>query len=169
MINALFAADQFGGIGQAGTLPWPHNSNDLRNFKQLTDGHVVVMGRRTWDDPKMPKPLKGRIVYVATNTPIYEAATIKGDLLEQVTALEKSHPNKTIWVVGGADILAQCSDLYDRIYLTHFKGNFKIDTKVNLKSLLATYRIVSATAAPDDNCTFVVYESIFDRSKRSTD
>lgn len=164
MINALFAADQFGGIGFNGSLPWPHNSTDLKNFKRLTDGHIVVMGRRSWDDPKIPKPLKGRIAYVATNRPVDYAIHISGNIPEEVKKLEKLYPNKTIWVVGGADILEQCRDLYDRIYLTHFKGNYRIDTKVNLKSLLAGYHFVEATADPKENCTFVVYESLFKRS-----
>jgi dihydrofolate reductase len=163
MINALFASDRFGGIGFNGTLPWPHNSNDLKNFKALTQGHVVVMGRRSWDDPKLPKPLPGRTVYVATTRGIEHARPIKGDIVEEVSKLEKMYPNKTIWVVGGADILEQCRDLYDRIYLTHFKGNFRIDTKVDLKSILTGYQIKQASADPKDNCTFVVYESIFKR------
>ena len=88
MINALFASDQFGGIGFNGTLPWPHNSNDLKNFKRLTDGHVVVMGRRSWDDPKLPKPLPGRTVYVATNRGVEHAKPIKGNITEEVLKLE---------------------------------------------------------------------------------
>lgn len=164
MINALFAADQFGGIGFNGTLPWPHNPSDLKNFKSLTDGHVVVMGRRSWDDPKLPKPLPGRTAYIATNRPVQHARPIKGNIAEEVKRLEKMHPNQTIWVVGGAEILEQCRDLYDRIYLTHFKGNFRIDTKVNLKSVLSGYRVVRASADPKENCTFLVYESIFKRT-----
>lgn len=167
MINALFAADQFGGLGYNGTLPWPHNSSDLKNFKQLTDGHVVVMGRRSWDDSKLPKPLPNRTVYVATNRAVMHASPIKGDIAAEVLKLEKIYPNKIIWVVGGADILKQCGDLYDRIYLTHIKGTYKIDTKVDLKSILSGYRMVEASAAPQDNCSFVVYESIFNRVKTS--
>ena len=56
MINAIFAADHYGGIGFRGSVPWPHNSSDLKHFKTLTEGHIVVMGRRTYDDPKMPAP-----------------------------------------------------------------------------------------------------------------
>jgi dihydrofolate reductase len=163
MINALFASDQFGGIGFNGTLPWPHNSNDLKNFKSLTNGHVVVMGRRSWDDPKLPKPLPGRTAYVATNRPVEHARPIRGNIAEEVLKLEKMYPNKIIWVVGGAEILEECHALYDRIYLTHFKGNFRIDTKVNLKSMLAGYQFKEASADPKDNCTFVIYESIFKR------
>jgi dihydrofolate reductase len=164
MINALFAADQFGGLGVNGTLPWPHNSSDMKRFKQLTDGHVVVMGRRSWDDPKLPKPLPNRTVYVATSRPVTHARVIKGDLEEEIIKLKRTHPDKTIWVVGGAEILEQCKDLYDRIYLTHIKGAYKIDTKVDLKSILSGYRMVEASAEPHNNCTFVVYESIFKRS-----
>jgi dihydrofolate reductase len=161
MINALFAADQFGGIGFNGTLPWPHNSSDLKRFKQLTDGQVVVMGRRSWDDPKLPKPLPNRTVYVATNRAVQHARVIKDNLYDEIITLNKAHPDKTIWVVGGAEILEQCKDLYDRIYLTHFRGNYKIDTKVDLKSMLSGYRIVEASASPNESCTFVVYESLF--------
>jgi len=164
MINALFAADQFGGMGLNGSLPWPHNSSDLKQFKRLTDGHVVVMGRRSWDDPKLPKPLEGRTVYVATTRPVQHATPIAGDIRTAVQAVQAQHPNKTIWVVGGPEILEQCQDLYDRIYLTHIKGVYKIDTKINLKSMLSGYRMVSASAAPSDNCTFTVYESIFKRT-----
>jgi len=163
-INALFAADQFGGMGLNGTLPWPHNSSDLKQFKKLTDGHVVVMGRRSWDDPKLPKPLAGRTVYVATNRPVQHASPIKGDIRAAVQAMQAQHPDQTVWVVGGPEILEQCQDLYDRIYLTHIKGVYKIDTKINLKSMLSGYRMVSASAAPSDNCTFTVYESIFKRT-----
>ena len=163
-INALFAADQFGGMGLNGSLPWPHNSSDLKQFKRLTDGQVVVMGRRSWDDPKLPKPLEGRTVYVATTRPVQHATPIAGDIRTAVQAVQAQHPNKTIWVVGGPEILEQCQDLYDRIYLTHIKGVYKIDTKINLKSMLSGYRMVSASAAPEDNCTFTVYESIFKRT-----
>lgn len=164
MINAIFAADHYGGLGFDGTLPWPHNSSDLKRFKQLTEGHVVVMGRNSWDDPKLPKPLPNRTVYVATTRPLQHASVIKGDLQEAVFKLKSTHPNKTIWVVGGADILEQCRDLYDRIYLTHIKGSYKIDTRVDLKSILSGYRMVEASSAPHDNCTFVTYESIFKRT-----
>jgi dihydrofolate reductase len=164
MINAIFAADMFGGMGLQGTLPWPHNSSDLKNFKRLTEGGIVVMGRRTYDDPKMPKPLPNRTVYVVSNRMIADSVhQIRGDIVSKILQLEKDNPNQTIWVIGGADILEQCESIYDKIYLTHVKGSYKIDTKVNLKSLLSGRLMSSASASPEDNCTFVVYESIFRR------
>jgi len=166
MINAIFAADMYGGLGLQGSLPWPHNSNDLKHFKNLTTGGIVVMGRRTYDDPKMPKTLKDRTVYVVSNRMIADSVhQIKGDIVSKILKLEQANPDRTIWVIGGADVLEQCESIYDRIYLTHIKGSYRADTKINLKLLLSRRLMRSASAAPEDNCTFVVYESIFRRSK----
>jgi dihydrofolate reductase len=168
MIKALFAADQFGGIGLQGTLPWPHNRSDMQHFHRLTHGHVVVMGRRTWDDPKMPKPLKDRTVYVATNRLIADSVhTISGNIADEVLKLEQQYPEKTIWVIGGAEIIEQCEGIYDRIHLTHVKGAYRTDTQVNLKGLLSGCPVRCASAAPEDNCTFVEYEPVFKRTKTS--
>lgn len=168
MINALFAVDQYGGMGFNGTLPWPHNSTDMANFKKLTDGHVVVMGRKSWDDPKMPKPLKGRTVYVASHTPVTYAGRITGDINQELLKLEAHHPDQTIWVVGGPNILEQCAGIFDRIYLTHIRGSYKVDTKINLKTFLSGWRPVSASAAPNTNCTLTVYENLFKRITTSS-
>ena len=169
MINALFAVDQYGGMGFNGTLPWPHNPTDMANFKNLTNGHVVVMGRKSWEDPKMPKPLAGRTVYVATHRPVFHAARIEGDLNEEILKLEKQHPDQIIWVVGGPQILEQCSGIFDRIYLTHIKGSYKIDTKINLKSYLSSWHPVYASAGPNTNCTLTIYENLFKRTTGSTE
>jgi len=165
MINAIFAADMFGGMGYQGTLPWPHNSADLKHFQQLTEGDIVVMGRRTYDDPKMPKPLPDRTVYVISNRMIADSVhQIQGDIVNEILRLEQANPDRTIWVIGGADVLEKCESIYDRIYLTHIKGSYRADTKINLKSFLSGRLMRSASAAPEDDCTFVVYESVFRRS-----
>ena len=168
MINALFAVDQYGGMGYNGTMPWPHNSADLKNFKELTTGHVVVMGRKTWEDKNMPKPLKGRTTYVATSKPFLQhTAVIKGDMKEALLELERKHPKQTIWVVGGPELLEQCGEVFDRLYLTHYKGSYKIDTKLNLKKFLTGWSPKTATADPNTNFTTVIYESLFKRIARS--
>ena len=166
MIKALFAVDQYGGMGYNGGLPWSHNKADMVNFQKLTNGHVVVMGRRSWDDPALRKPLLGRTVYVATNRSV-TAGRIFGNIAEEVLKLEKIHSDKTIWVVGGADILNKCRDLYDAIHLTHFKGSYKIDTRIDLKSFLSGFTVESASVAEDIQSTFIRYEPIFSRAQGS--
>ena len=166
MIKALFAVDQFGGMGYSGGLPWPHNRADMANFQKLTNGQVIVMGRRSWDDPALRKPFLGRTVYVATNRPV-TAGRISGNIVEEVLKLEKIHPEKTIWVTGGADILNECRDLYDEIHLTHFKGSYKIDTRIDLKSFLSGFTMEYASVAEDIQSTFIRYEPIFKRTTGS--
>jgi len=169
MINALFAVDQNGGMGFNGGLPWPHNSEDLANFKRLTTDHVVVMGRRSWDDPKMPKPLKDRTVYVVSNRLIADSVhQISGNIREEVLKIEQLHPDKTIWIVGGPAIIEACESILDRIHLTHFKGAFKIDTRIDLRRLLLGFTPVRAEVSYDRLSTHIKYEPIFRRSKTSS-
>ena len=165
MINALFAVDHYGNMGFNGKLPWPHNAADLANFQRHTMGHVVVMGRHSWDDPDMPKPLNGRVVYVATHKRTQHASTISGDIVEEVLKLEKRHPDKTIWIVGGPAIITACSEIVDRVHVTHFKGAYKADTKIDLKTYLTGFVPVRAEVANDFQSTFVKYAPIFARTR----
>ncbi len=56
-LSVVVAADERGGIGYAGGLPW-HLPEDLKRFKAITMGKPIVMGRRTWDS--IGRPLPGR-------------------------------------------------------------------------------------------------------------
>ncbi len=70
--NVIIACDQYGTIGNQGKLPWPNLSGDLKRFREITDGHVVVMGRKTWQSlPMFPKGLPGRTNVVITNDPAH--------------------------------------------------------------------------------------------------
>lgn len=163
MINTIFAVDQNGSMGFNGTLPWPHNAADMTNFKNLTNRHVVVMGRKTWDDPKMPKPLPGRTPYVASNRPVSYAGRISGNLVNEILALEQKHPEQIIWVIGGPTLIQECSGILDNVYLTHFKGIYKSDTRIDLKAFLKDFVPTSAQVAPDYKSTLVTYVPLFNR------
>jgi dihydrofolate reductase len=164
MINAIFAVDINGGMGYNGTLPWPHNQEDMTNFYKTTANNVVVMGRRTWDDPKMPKPLQDRIVYVATNRSVNYATAISGDLNQQLLSIEQTHPNKQIFVIGGVKLLETAKPLFDRVYISYFKGSFRHDVRINVKEFLVGFKPRRATVSKDCASTFTVYESIFKRA-----
>ena len=165
MINAIFAVDFNGGMGFNGTLPWPHNAEDLAHFQKLTLGNVVVMGRNTWDDPKLPKPLPGRTVYVATNKPVRYAMPFAGNFNDKLISIEKEHPDKKVFVIGGPKLIEQSKDLYDRVYVTHIKGSYRADTRMYIKEFLSGYRPVCAQVSKDCQSTFIIYESIFKRIK----
>ena len=162
MIKAIFAVDHWGGMGLNGSLPWPHHPEDLQYFKEQTMGDIVVMGRKTWDDPKMPKPLPGRINYVATNKPIfgYSITTIRGDLQENIRKIQNAYPTKTIWIIGGPDILMETRDLVDQVHITHFKGQFRTDRQIDLRKYLSLFRATSAATSSDKKCSWMTYKNI---------
>ena len=90
---------------------------------------------------------------------------VQGDLHEEIKKIKSNNPTKDIWIIGGADILDQTRDLVDVVHLTHFKGQFKIDTKVDLKKYLFGFRALSAKPSKDQKCTWMTYknEDIFRR------
>lgn len=163
MIKSIFAVDYWGNIGYRGSLPWPHLKEDMKYFKELTTGHVVVMGRKTWDDPKFPKPLPDRINYVATTKPLLnypEVKTISGDLKSEILKLEKLYPTKIIWIIGGAKIIENTKDLVDEAHITHVQGQYRADTTVDLRKYLRMFRAYSACPSKDRRCTWMSYKNI---------
>lgn len=163
MINCIFASDGQGNIGFNGTLPWPHHSEDLAHFHQLTKGQVVVMGRKTWDDPKMPKPLPDRINYVFSNRPVAVPSVriLKGDVVTELQRVEAEYPDRKIFVIGGKDLIESSSILCDYVYLTHMKGNFRSDTRIHLDRYLNGFRAMTAEPSTDRSCTFMIYKNRF--------
>ena len=66
-MKAILAADADWGIGKDGTMPWPHNSDDLKWFKECTIDSTVIMGRKTWDSLPF-KPLSDRQNIIISRT-----------------------------------------------------------------------------------------------------
>jgi len=116
----------------------------------------------------MPKPLKNRTVYVATNRPVAYAMPISGNIVEQLQKIEKDNPSKQIFVIGGVQLLELARPLLDRIYLTHIKGSYKVDTRIYVKEFLTGFIPVKATVSQDFQSTFTVYDSIFKRTPTGT-
>lgn len=163
MIKAIFACDLKGGIGNNGTLPWPHISEDFKWFKENTTGQTVVMGRNTWDDPKMPKPLPNRTNYVITTRKIDVPGVriINGDYAKKLQEMDKVYPNQTIWVIGGQEVLETVRPIVDEIYLTWVRGNYRVDRCIQMHNFLHGFRAL--TAIPGERCTWMIYRNTFKR------
>ena len=163
MIKAIFAVDHWGGMGLKGSLPWPHHSEDLQYFKEQTQGGIVIMGRRTWDDPKMPKPLPNRTTYVVTNRPLFGydgVRTIRGDIGAGVQMIAENNPLKTVWIIGGPDILMTTRELVDEVHITHFRGQYRTDVQIDLRKYLSLFQARSAGPSTDRKCTWMTYKNI---------
>ena len=143
MIKALFAVDSRNGLGKNGSLPWPRDKEDMNRFRTLTTGHVVVMGSRSWDDPNMRRPLPNRINVVLTSKHGgNDWADIVAHGVDDVVALERKFTNKTIWMCGGANVLAQFRGKVEEVYLTRFDGDYGCDTFVDLEPYLKGFEEV---------------------------
>lgn len=160
MIAAILASTSAGGIGNRGTLPWPKHKEDLLWFKGLTENNIVVMGRNTWDDPKMPKPLPNRINCVVTSKQIpgYTVRRIANNIEEQVLELQQQFPNKDVYIIGGKQLYDTCINIVDRVYLTRMKENWWCDTRVSLDRMLAPFQLKSVK--PGTNCTYETWDRI---------
>ena len=160
MICSILAATNLGGIGNRGTLPWPKHKQDMAWFREHTLNNVVVMGRKTWDDPQMPKPLSERIncVFSNNNLDSFDARRLSGDTVEQVKKLQEQFPNRKVFVIGGRELYEATEPIVERVYLTRMKGAWFTDTRIDLEKYLACFRI--KTVRPGTNCTYEIWDRV---------
>ena len=118
----VVAMDQQRCIGKDNDLPW-HISADLKHFKEITQGGVVVMGRKTLES--MGRTLPKRVNWVITrdNDWSFEGAkvahSIEDALSQAVADVKASEKPDAIFVIGGGEIFKQTMNIADRLELTH--------------------------------------------------
>jgi dihydrofolate reductase len=127
MLSMIVAMGENRVIGVENRLPW-HIPEDLKRFKQITKGHPIIMGRKTFES--IGKPLPGRTNIVITRNKEYRAEGIIScsSLKEAMEWAAKAPGSEEIFVIGGAEIFKSCLDNADRIYLTLVKWPFDGDT-----------------------------------------
>lgn len=105
-------------IGKNNTLPWTI-PEDLKHFKDLTTGKIVLMGRKTWESiPERFRPLPKRTNVVITHQASYPVP--EGVLV--FSSIEKAlahFQGQDVMSIGGATIYAETIDLADTLYITH--------------------------------------------------
>lgn len=142
MIGSIFAVDAKNGIALNGTLPWPRNKEDLKFFKDTTLNQIVVMGRKTWDDPNFPKPLPNRTNVILSSNLIELVPSVI--VIRNLEFLERFVYNqeKDIWIIGGRQILEATKYLVTKILVTKFKEEFKCDTYIDIDKYLSGFKLV---------------------------
>lgn len=124
MLAFVVATAENGVIGRDNKLIW-HLPADLKHFKQLTQGHPVVMGRRTYES--IGRPLPNRTNIVVTRQADWQAAGC--EVAHSVPeALERARQlDEDIFVIGGAEIYRQALPAADVVYLTEVHHTFEGD------------------------------------------
>jgi dihydrofolate reductase len=108
--KAIAAVSQNGVIGKNGDLPW-RLPNDLKWFKKITMGHILLMGRKTWES--LPGPLPGRENWVLSRS----MEAVDGvRILRSLDEVKRELEDRTLFIMGGGELYAltlkDCHELY---------------------------------------------------------
>lgn len=125
-LHLIAAVARDGGIGRGNEL-LVRLPEDLKRFKQLTLGHPVIMGRRTWESlPAVFRPLPGRLNIVVTRRVGYnaEGATVAHSLSQAMAACGEV---SDVFVIGGGQLYADALPLADQLDLTELDATFPAD------------------------------------------
>jgi dihydrofolate reductase len=159
-IVAAIAAN--GVIGRGGDLPWRLPA-DLRHFKKLTYGHVLVMGRRTYESIGRPLPGRTTVVVSRRATTVQEpvpdpsAEAVVTARTVQAALARGLEIDDEVFVVGGAQVYAAALEMADRMVLTLVDEDPEGDTwfpEVDWSVWRETHRELS------DGLDFVTYERV---------
>jgi len=149
-INLIVAVDDKNGMGKNGKMPW-HIPADFKRFKEITMGHPVIMGRKTFES--IPGPLLNRTNIIITRDPNYQNAdaTVVHSLGEAIKAASSKHyvlsrekekksipihdtkyklhtTENEVFIIGGGQIFQEAINIADKLYLTLVEGKFDVDT-----------------------------------------
>jgi dihydrofolate reductase len=154
-VNAILATDLDYGIGMEGDLPWPKNRRDMRWFSDNTKGHVVVMGRATWESLGNQN-LPNRINVVISNSELggQPHVQMSGDIEMILQHLEERYPDLDIWIMGGANIYHQALPYCDKLYLTTIRKQYKCDRYVE-SNIIVRFPVIEYWDE-DDELTFQI-------------
>ena len=111
-ISIIVAMSKNRVIGKDNTMPW-HLSDDLKNFKSITMGKTIIMGRLTYESIGKPLPGRNNIILSKSLTlstvPVYKTIN---------DALQSVKDEEEIFIIGGSEIYSQTIDLATRIFIT---------------------------------------------------
>ncbi|MDM1756882.1 MULTISPECIES: dihydrofolate reductase [unclassified Acinetobacter] len=154
----VVAMDQQRCIGKGNDLPW-HISADLKHFKEITQGGVVVMGRKTLES--MGRALPKRVNWVITRDPnwtfegVKRAHSIEAALALATSDVLASEKPSSIFIIGGGEIFKQTMHIADRLELTHVELDVQGDA--HYPEIPTAFKKVASESHIDDK-TAIAFE-----------
>ena len=123
MIILIAAVAENNALGKNNDLLW-HLPKDFKRFKEITSGHHIIMGRKTFES--FPKALPNRTHVIITRQKNYvsEGCIVVQDLEEAIAVCPK---NEDIFVIGGGEIYSQSIHLADQLDITRVHHSFEAD------------------------------------------
>jgi dihydrofolate reductase len=124
MISIIVAIAKNNAIGKDNDLLW-HIPEDMKRFRQITTGHTIIMGKRTYES--LPnRPLKNRTNIVISDVPgdHYEGCIMAYSIQE---AMDRCPPDEECFIIGGGMVYRQFLPLADKLYITRVDKSFEAD------------------------------------------
>ncbi|MBI2622096.1 dihydrofolate reductase [Candidatus Microgenomates bacterium] len=140
-ISLVVAIDNKNGIGKEGKIPW-HIREDLIHLRELIKGHVVILGRKTFDTivfyyNRSGREMPARLYIIVTRNNNYVPARPHGVVVRSIDealelakkeTLRQTQGLQEIFIIGGQQIFEQTLPLVDKLYLTVVEGDYNCDT-----------------------------------------
>ena len=166
-ISIVVAVADDNAIGAGGNLLWRLPA-DMQFFKQVTWGHHVLMGRKTWDSiPAKFRPLPGRANIVVTRQPDFNAEGCKVvSSVEEGIKFAQGNGEDELMVIGGGEIYRQAIPLTNKAYVTRVHHVFN-NADTFLPALAAPqWKVVSTEShAADDKHKHAFDITVLDRAQ----
>ncbi len=125
MTTIVVAMGEKNEIGFENQLLW-HLPKDLKHFKDLTSGHPIIMGRKTYESIGKPLPNRTNIVVSRKKDWFEEGILIVGSIKEAVKFAKKI--DEEVFIIGGGNIYEQTMEVVDRLEVTLVKADLNADT-----------------------------------------
>ena len=152
MVSLIVAYDRNKLIGKGGKMPW-FIDGELRRFRELTTGNVVIMGRKTIE--AIGKPLPNRVNIVISRDKNYDGCIMARSFDE---AVEKARETGLeIYITGGSTVYAPAIDIVDKMYITEIDAEYEGDTyfpDFDENDFIRTVDEVITEPVPYKYCTF---------------
>jgi dihydrofolate reductase len=125
-ISIFVALSENRVIGKGNTLPW-HIPDDFKRMKEVTSGHTIVMGRKTYES--IGRILPNRVNIIITRDPSYKVeGGIVCSSLEAALEEARKHESEEIFIFGGGQIFEQAMPITEKLYLTVVHQDIDGDT-----------------------------------------
>lgn len=160
-VCCIAAVDEQFGFGKDRKIPW-HFPEDLKHFKNLTEGASLVMGRNTYEDMlsyvKGGKFMPSRHCAVITSSDEpspWENVTFAKSLPMALKSL--IHYEGDVFFIGGERVFESALDISDKVYLTVVPGDYNCDRFFPKKKLLNNYELTNSKISSESELIFREY------------
>jgi len=125
-ISAVAAIGKNRELGKNGKLIW-NIAEDMKHFKEITSGHAVIMGRKTYES--IGRPLSNRTnIIITRNSDFTAQGCIVVQSIDEAISEAKKYDTQEVFIIGGGEIYKQAINLTNKLYLTIVNESAQADT-----------------------------------------